>query len=142
MTGENMKIIYTVLTDSVIPTFAPGSKESPGVVADPSLKRVRVHLPGAPSKGNVVQNYWRRIRGRAGINISLYQGTKHSGGSQAINAGVDLQVIQHMFGHKDPRTTLRYLSVATEKLKDYWDRPQTVPNGKKQKANLLDFKKK
>jgi len=97
---------------------------------------------GQPLKGNVVQNYWRRIRARAGINISLYQGTKHSGGSQAINAGVDLQVIQHMFGHKDPRTTLRYLSVATETLKDYWDRPQTVPNGKKQKAKLLDFKKK
>ena len=45
------------------------------------------------------------------------QGTKHSGASQAINAGVELKVIQERLGHKDPRTTTRYLEGRTERLK-------------------------
>lgn len=100
---------------------------------------------GEPLKENTVQDYWRRATARAGIKISLYQGTKHSGGSQAINAGVDLKIIQEMMGHKDPRTTARYLEVCTEKLKSYWDRPdypQSSPKTKNKKAKLLDFKNK
>jgi len=98
---------------------------------------------GEPLKENTVQDYWRRVTARAGIKISLYQGTKHSGGSQAINAGVDMKVIQEMMGHKDPRTTARYLEVSTERLKSYWDRsrPQSGPSAKKKKAKLLEFKK-
>jgi len=45
------------------------------------------------------------------------QGTKHSGTSQVINAGVDLKVIQERLGHKDPRTTARYLEGRPERLK-------------------------
>lgn len=97
---------------------------------------------GQPLSENTVNAAWRRNTKKAGIEISLYQGTKHSGGSQAINAGVDLQVIQKMFGHKDPRTTLRYLSVATDRLKAYWDRPQGVPKEKNKTGKLLNFKKK
>lgn len=96
---------------------------------------------GEPLKENTVQDYWRRATARAGLKISLYQGTKHSGGSQAINAGVDLKVIQEMMGHKDPRTTARYMEVCTERLKSYWDRPQRGPSTKKKKAKLLEFKK-
>jgi integrase len=97
---------------------------------------------GEPLKENTVQDYWRRATARAGIKISLYQGTKHSGGSQAINAGVDMKVIQEMMGHKDPRTTARYLEVCTERMKSFWDRPQSGPSQKKKKAKLLEFKKK
>ncbi len=99
---------------------------------------------GEPLKENTVQDYWRRATARAGIKISLYQGTKHSGGSQAINAGVDLKVIQEMMGHKDPRTTARYLEVCIERKKSYWDRPrpQSGPGTKKKKGKLLDFQKK
>jgi len=98
---------------------------------------------GDPLKENTVQDYWRRATARAGIKISLYQGTKHSGGSQAINAGVDLKVIQEMMGHKDPRTTARYLEVCTERLKSYWERdyPQSSRKAKTRKAKLIEFKK-
>jgi len=57
-------------------------------------------------------------------------------------AGVPLKVIQDMMGHKDPRTTARYMEVTTDRLKDFWNRPQTVPGDKKGKAKLLNFKKK
>lgn len=96
---------------------------------------------GEPLKENTVNNVWRRVTRKVGIDISLYQGTKHSGGSQAINAGVDMKVIQEMMGHKDPRTTARYLEVRSERLKAFWDRPQTVPGHKNKKAKLLDLKK-
>ena len=97
---------------------------------------------GEPLKENTVNSVWRRVTRKAGLDISLYQGTKHSGGSQAINAGVPINVIQKMMGHKDARTTARYLDVATETLKGYWDRPQNVRESKKDKAKLLNFKKK
>ena len=100
---------------------------------------------GEPLKENTVNNVWRRVTRKAGIDISLYQGTKHSGGSQAINAGVDLKVIQEMMGHKDARTTARYMEVCTERLKSYWDRadyPQSSPGSKNVKVKLLDLKRK
>lgn len=97
---------------------------------------------GQPLNEKTVHKTWRRVTRKAGLDISLYQGTKHSGGSQAINAGVPLKVIQDMMGHKDPRTTARYMEVTTERLKSFWDRPQTVPGDKKGKAKLLNFKKK
>lgn len=97
---------------------------------------------GEPLKENTVNNVWRRVTRKVGIDISLYQGTKHSGGSQAVNAGVEFKVIQDMMGHKDPRTTARYAKTKIDKLKDYWDRPQTVPGPKNKKAKLLDFKAK
>jgi site-specific recombinase XerD len=100
---------------------------------------------GEPLKENTVNNVWRRVTRKAGIDISLYQGTKHSGGSQAINAGVDLKVIQEMMGHKDERTTARYMEVCTERLKSYWDRadyPQSSPGSKNVKVKLLDLKRK
>jgi integrase len=97
---------------------------------------------GLPLNEKTVHKTWRRVTRAAGLDISLYQGTKHSGGSQAINAGVPIKVIQKMMGHKDARTTARYLEVATETLKGYWDRPQTVRGAKKGKAKLLEFNKK
>ena len=100
---------------------------------------------GEPLKENTVNLVWRRITGGLGIDISLYQGTKHSGASQAINAGVDLKVIQEMLGHKDPRTTARYMEVSADRLKAFWDRPdypQSSPRAKKKKAKLLEINKK
>ena len=66
------------------------------------------------------------------------QGTKHSGASQAINAGVALKVIQERLGHKDPRTTARCMEGRTERLKSYWDspyHPQTIPGAKNKKPS-------
>lgn len=93
-------------------------------------------------KENTVNNVWRRAANKAEIDISLYQATKHSGASQALNAGVDIGIIQAMLGHKDPRTTARYMELKTDRLKAYWSRTQTVPNAKKQKAKLIELKGK
>ena len=100
---------------------------------------------GESLKENKVNNVWRRVTRKAGIDISLYQGPNIWGGSQAINAGVPLKIIQDMMGHKDPRTTARYMEVCTERLKSYWDRPaypQSIPRAKNLKVNLLDLKRK
>jgi integrase len=99
---------------------------------------------GEPIAENYLNAVWRRVTRKLGLDISLYQGTKHSGASQAVNAGVDPKVIQLMLGHKDPRTTARYMEVRTDRLKSFWDRdhPQTIPGAKKKKAKLLEINKK
>jgi hypothetical protein len=48
----------------------------------------------------------------------LYQGTKHSFGTQRLAEGFNLSEVQAVMGHADQRSTLRYAKYQTEKLVD------------------------
>lgn len=102
---------------------------------------------GQPLKGNTVSGLWRRIAKRLGIEANLYQGTRHSAASQAVNAGTDMRIIQEFLGHKDPRSTARYAHLRTETLKAFWQRPagvcpQSVPHSGSSQNKILKFKRK
>lgn len=75
---------------------------------------------GKPFRKGLVFDTWRRAARKAGINVSCYQGTRHSLASQAINAGVDKALISKFLGHKDARSTDRYAILLTESLKRVW----------------------
>jgi integrase len=66
---------------------------------------------GKPLHRKVVWETWAKAAKRAGVDINCYQGTKHSLGSQAVNSGVDLEILRRFFGHKDIRSTQRYVHV-------------------------------
>ena len=62
---------------------------------------------------------WKRIRKAAGLSPNFrFHGLRHNFGSTLASAGVDLQVIQKLLGHKDYRTTLRYAHLAPGVIKD------------------------
>ena len=69
------------------------------------------HLNGRPFSIQRVQKWWRRAATAAGIDIPLYQGTKHSMGCRARLEGVPLDVIQDWFGHKSAASTRRYAKI-------------------------------
>jgi len=69
------------------------------------------HLNGRPLSLQRVQKWWRRAATAAGIDIPLYQGTKHSMGCRARLEGVPLDVIQDWFGHKSAASTRRYAKI-------------------------------
>ena len=106
---------------------------------------------GQPLKDNTLSGLWRRVAKRLDIDANLYQGTRHSAASQAVNAGTDMRIIQEFLGHKDPRSTARYAHLRTDTLKAFWQRPeayhganeacpQGVPKRSKAKAKVLKLK--
>lgn len=81
---------------------------------------------GNPIHRQVIRKTWNAAAEKAGIDITCYQGTKHSLGGQAVNDGVDLVILKKMFGHKDIRSTERYAKLQTESLRQVWDRHQAT----------------
>ena len=66
--------------------------------------------------------YKRWAKARAGItDASLYQGTKHSFASDALEAGIGMEHIRKMLGHSDPRSTERYARLSDDSLNVFAD---------------------
>jgi integrase len=62
---------------------------------------------------------WKKIRKAACLPANFrFHGLRHNFGSTLASAGVDLQVIQKLLGHKDYRTTLRYAHLSPGVIKE------------------------
>jgi integrase len=59
-----------------------------------------------------LQNFWQRVRTRAGVPDVRLHDLRHSFASIAVNAGVSLAVLGRSLGHRDVRTTQRYAHIA------------------------------
>ncbi len=72
---------------------------------------------------------WTQAAQKAGISITLYAGTRHSFAMDALNGGVDKDLIGDFLGHKDSRSIKRYAKFQTDTFKQVWERPcpQSVP---------------
>ena len=73
--------------------------------------------PGTHLSVGAVQRMMRRVAQRAGLGkaISLHT-LRHSFAMHLLEAGCDLLTIQRVLGHKDLKTTARYLHVSTQHL--------------------------
>ena len=72
---------------------------------------------GMPHKPNALRKTWKNYCEKAGVKISLYNGTRHSGASQAINRGVSLDIISKALGHSSVQVTTRYASMDINRLR-------------------------
>ncbi len=63
--------------------------------------------------------WWKKAKDAVGIKtpLRLYDGTRHSVASQAVNRGVDLNLIGKVLGHSQSAMTNRYAHVMTDVLK-------------------------
>jgi site-specific recombinase XerD len=69
---------------------------------------------------------WRIWKAHSGIeNITLYEGTRHSFGSQLIEDN-DVYFVKEAMGHADIRTTQNYLHMRMTKLRDVLNRRKRV----------------
>jgi integrase len=64
-----------------------------------------------------IQEIWQKARKTAGINITAYEGLRHSFASQRICQGADLYLISKILGHTDIRTTQIYAHTNLESLR-------------------------
>lgn len=53
---------------------------------------------------------------RAGVRAGLYEGTKHSFATDALDRTGNERAVQEYLGHADPRSTRRYAKLREERL--------------------------
>ena len=65
-------------------------------------------LHGRPISKKTASDSWRRAAERAGVEVTCYEGTRHSLASQAINQGCSERIVGDMLGHNTLKSTRRY----------------------------------
>ncbi len=71
---------------------------------------------GVPYSESYARKLWNRITAELGIRISLYQGTRHSSATEAVNR-VGMDTVQEFLGHTRRTMTKRYARINTEVLR-------------------------
>jgi site-specific recombinase XerD len=114
--------------------FRPSTKEKDTryLPLHPAVKQALLQLPrhlngfvfvnrlGRPLSGCRVYDHWRQAARKAGVNVTCYEGTRHSLASQAINRGVSERIVGDMLGHKTRSSTRRYAKMKADTLKQVW----------------------
>ncbi len=78
---------------------------------------------------SALRKEWHRARLKAGVTlpVGMYEGTKHTSGTNLSRDGVDLRTIQKLFGHADIRSTMLYVALGDAALVDAVGRLQPRP---------------
>jgi site-specific recombinase XerD len=63
-----------------------------------------------------MRRVWKAACTLTDVEISLYEGTKHSRATDLLRQGVSERVLQVLLGHRDARSTRRYARLADEAL--------------------------
>ena len=90
------------------------------------LDRIQPHLSpfvlvrddGKPYTSKNLNKIWHDAGKKVGIKIKMYNGTRHSLGSQLLDLGYDLSLVQDQLGHTKPEMTRRYAKRAPKMLAD------------------------
>jgi integrase len=93
-------------------------KMEKGFPEDFVFKKQKGRGKGKPFSESYLRKMWNKARKKTGVEkITLYEGTRHSLASQAINKGVPISTIQKFLRHESPKMTERYAHLKTETLK-------------------------
>lgn len=79
--------------------------------------------PYEPMRPRTVQKALQQIGERAREPIRIHPHIlRHTFASNALNAGMDITIIQHLLGHEDPKTTLIYAELSPRTVKYEYER--------------------
>lgn len=109
--------------------IAKSGKARHVVLSQPAVALIR-GLPRHPGSDLLLPNprtgrplagvfaVWQRIRTRAGLPGLRLHDLRHSYASFLVNAGRSLYEVQHLLGHANPRTTMRYAHLSQATLQE------------------------
>lgn len=100
LSTEAMKVIRQLRQNSVGPWLFPGRKDK--CLSD-------------------IYPFWNRFRLKKGYAGMRVHDLRHSFASLLVNSGHTLYETQLLLGHSNPRTTMRYATLATDRLKKIVD---------------------
>jgi integrase len=93
-------------------------KMEKGFPEDFVFKKMSGRGKGKPFSESFLRKMWNKARDDAKVDkITLYEGTRHSLASQAVNRGVSIATIQKFLRHESPKMTQRYAHLKTETLR-------------------------
>jgi integrase len=72
--------------------------------------------PAGPWTKTSLRRVGKAACAATGVEISLYEGTKHSRATDLLRQGVSERVLQALLGRRDARSTRRYARLADEAL--------------------------
>lgn len=79
--------------------------------------------PYGAMKPRAIEKALQKIGERAGEPMRIHPHLmRHTFASNALNAGMDITIIQHLLGHTDPKTTLIYAELAPRTVKYEYER--------------------
>jgi integrase len=81
---------------------------------------VFVNRHGRALSARRVYENWRKAAKLAGVEVTCYEGTRHSLASQAVNHGVSMRLVKEFLGHKSEKSTCRYAKVMVSSLTKIW----------------------
>lgn len=74
-----------------------------------------------------VSKIWKAAAAQVGVDITLYQGTRHSLASRLIQSGENMEIIRKILGHTTIATTQRYAKVETGTMLQALNRTAAKP---------------
>lgn len=96
--------------------------------AEPLFTNPTGRSPDKRWLSNALRLEWNRAAERAGVRVKNYEGTKHSFATALAARGERLEHIQKVLGHKDPRSTSKYATLADQAVVETLRRrPKTAP---------------
>ncbi len=66
------------------------------------------HPRGGRWSHGAVRDTWKRACEAVGVDVGLYEGTKHTAATKWLRQGADERTIQEILGHSDVRSTRKY----------------------------------
>ena len=88
-------------------------------------------FPGRSGTGPAhgLKHYWQRLRDEANLRDVRLHDLRHSYASLAIQAGETVLTIGRLLGHKRPETTLKYIHLADQSVRDAVDAVASILGG-------------
>jgi integrase len=132
LTGCRLGEIQTLRWDYITPTGMelPDSKTGARRIPLPQPARdVLASLPRTPGNPYVIegrlegkyatdlQHPWRRIRALAGLSGVRIHDLRHTYASNAVSAGMPIQMVGRLLGHTQLQTTMRYAHLADDPVR-------------------------
>jgi integrase len=101
--GRHAKPMTICIHPELMPFMASRTKDSlPGAFV---FLNPRVNEPYTQS---AIKRLWVKVRESAGVDLRLYDATRHSFASQLVNAGTSIFKVSKLLGHSSTRMTEKY----------------------------------
>ncbi len=123
---QTLKWAYIDGSHLNLPDSKTGARRIPISPAVRQVLDALPHLPGNPYviTGTVpgqhltdLQRPWRRIRKKAGLDAVRIHDLRHTFASNALTAGVSIEMVGKLLGHTQLQTTMRYAHLADEPVR-------------------------
>jgi site-specific recombinase XerD len=88
------------------------------VPADPRTRRLFLNIFGEPLRYESIKSAFSRLAKKSGIKRLHPHLLRHTAATRMLANGADVHTVQRILRHSDIRTTLRYLHLVPEQLKE------------------------